>query len=39
MQIVSSGYNFHEMSIPVSWENKENIAICRLLKILQSAKR
>ena len=34
MQIVSAGVNLHEMSKPVSRENKKNTSICRLLKIL-----
>ena len=34
MQIVSDEVNLHEMSKPVYWENKKNIAKCCLLKIL-----
>ena len=34
MQTVSIGDNLHEMSKPVLWENKKNISVCRLLKIL-----
>ena len=36
MQIFSTGDNLHEMSKHVFWENKKNVSICRLLKILPS---
>ena len=29
--------NLHEMSKPVFWENKKNIKICRLMKIIPTA--
>ena len=39
MQIVSIGDNLHKMSKPVFWENKKNILICCLLKILPRVQR
>ena len=36
MQIVFLGDEFHEVSNPIFFENKQNISKCRLLKFLPS---